>query len=164
MLIVDLLILFLLIYIIYLLSYSLLKGAPYAALGHERIRIMMELLDPKKGKRLVDLGSGDGRIVSAAQKYGVFSTGIEINPVIFLLSKYKTRNEKNANFILGDYWRMDLSSYNYITVWGTAHMMSALEKKLQKELKPGSKVVSNHFTFPNWKHKKKKNDVYLYIK
>lgn len=161
----QLLILALLIYIILLLSYSLLRGAPYAALGHGRILTMMKLLDAKKGK-FADIGSGDGRIVIAASKKGLDAYGYEINPLLFLISKNKIRKEKlsNAKIYLKDYWRCNFSAYNYISVWGLPHMIKPLEKKLLLELKPGAKVVSNHYKFPNWKYTKKENDVYLYIK
>jgi methylase of polypeptide subunit release factors len=114
---------------------------------------------------LIDLGSGDGRIVIAFAQKGIESYGYEIIPLIYLWSliNVKSKNVKKAKIFLGDYWRVDLSQFDYVTVWGTPYMMERLEKKLQKELHPGAKVVSNHFQFPNWKAKSKKNDVYLYV-
>ena len=155
-----------LIYIILLLSYSLIFGAPFASLGRERIKTMFELLDVKKGKKSIDIGSGDGRIVIASARHGLFAYGVEINPVVYLVSLLHIRrnNIKNANILMKDFWQVDLSSYDYITVWGTKHMLRNLEKKLLTELKSGTKVASNHSRFPNWKHTKTKNDVYLYIK
>lgn len=161
----QIVLLFLLIYLVLLLSYSLFRGAPYAALSKKKIKIMMELLDTKKG-RFIDIGSGDGRIVIAAAKMGMLSYGIEINPLLALISmiKIRTAKQKNAHIILGDCWKHSFSDYDFISVWGTAHMMRALEKKLLSELRPGAKVVSNHFKFPNWKAKKSKNDAYLYVR
>lgn len=154
-----------LLYLILLLVYSLLRGAPYAGISKKKINTMMELLDAKRGK-FIDIGSGDGRIVIAAARLGMTSYGIEINPLLVLISgiKLKKENLKNAHIILGDCWKHSFSEYDCVTVWGTTHMTNALEKKLLLELKPGAKVVSNHFRFPNWKAKKSKNDVHLYIK
>jgi len=42
--------------------------------------------------------------------------------------------------------------------------MKGLEKKLQKELKPGAKVVSFTFQFPNWQPQIKENGIYIYEK
>ena len=67
---------------IILLLYSMLFGAPYAAVGSERLAVIMELLSPKKGEKIADLGSGDGRIVIQAAKQGAKATGYEINPVL----------------------------------------------------------------------------------
>lgn len=142
------------------------RGAPYAALSKNRIETMFKLLRPKKGKVFLDLGSGDGRVVTYFANKGVESYGIEINPIIFLISKLKMKKEKvnNAKIILGDYWNEDFSKYDYISLWVVPHTMPLLEKKLKKELKKGTLVVSNHLEFPNWKYKKHLNDVYLYQK
>lgn len=164
MILIQLAILLLLLYIIFILSYSMLRGAPFAALGRDRILTMMQLLDVKSGKKLVDLGSGDGRIVHEAAKLKVHAYGYEINPFIYLVSKIKLRKMKNAKIELADLWKQDLSQFDYVTVWGVPPMMGRLEKKLRKELKKGAKVVSNHNRFPNWKYSKNMNDVYLYIK
>ncbi len=141
-------------------------GAPYAALSKKRIKTMKELLNPKQGKKLLDLGSGDGRIVIAFNNDGIDAYGIELNPILVLVSKFKMRKQKlkSKKIIFGDYWRHDFSKYNYITVWVVPPTMGRLEKKLLKELKPGALVASNHLKFPNWKYSKKKNDVYLYKK
>lgn len=141
------------------------RGAPYAALSKDRIKTMFELLKPEKGKLFLDIGSGDGRIVIAAVKHNLNSYGYEINPLLVLISMYKIRKQHlNADIKLKDYWKEDLSKFDYIAVWGVPTMMKRLESKLLKELKPGAKVVSNHLKFPNWKTRKVKNDVYLYIK
>lgn len=162
---VQLTILLILIYIIILLTYSMARGAPYAALGKERTRTMFELLKPKKGEKLADLGSGDGRIVIYASKLGLDAVGYEINPLLYFLSirNIRKKKSKKAKIYFRDYWNVDFSSFKYITLYGAPPMMLQLEKKLQKELKPGSKVVSNHFKFPNWKHTQELNDVYLYV-
>lgn len=160
---IELLILVFLLYVIYILSYSMFKGAPYAALGKDRIKTMMKLLKIQKGKKLADLGAGDGRILKAAALNGALSYGYEINPLIFLISKIKLHDAKNTHPMLKDYWKENLTRYDYITVWGVPTMMSRLEKKLLIELKKGTLVASNHCKFPNWKYSKEENDVYLYI-
>lgn len=160
--ILQLLILTLLIYIIYLLTYSMMWGAPYAPLGEERIKRVISLLKIKKGQKILDLGSGDGRVVIALAKHEAKAYGFEINPIFYLISRFKARSIQNAHFKLTDFWQEDLSSYDAITLYGITHMMPALEKKLRQELKPGTLVVSNHFKFPHWKIIKKFVDVYLY--
>ena len=142
----------------------MLKGAPFAALSQKRVESMIALINPEKGKKMVDLGSGDGRIVLAFAKKGIQTYGYEINPLLYLISKLKVKREgiKYAKIILSDYWKEDLSQFDYVTVWGTPYMMERLEKKIKKESKPGTLIVSNHLTFPNLKYIMKKDDVFLY--
>jgi precorrin-6B methylase 2 len=163
-LVIQLIVLTFLLYVIFLLSYSLVKGAPYAGLSKKRIKIMMELLNMQHGN-FIDVGSGDGRIVIAAAKRGANSYGIEINPLLYFISKRKIHKAKftNAHIILADFWKHTFSNYDYVALWGTNHMTKRLEKKLRSELKPGAKVVSNHYQFPNWKPKKVVDNVYLYV-
>lgn len=166
MIIIQIFILLLLLYVILLLSYSLIFGAPYAGLGRKRIKAMFNLLDVKKGKKSIDIGSGDGRIVIEASRHGLSSFGVEINPILYAYSliNIKVKKAKNTKIILSDMWQMDFSDFDYITIWGTKHMTRNLGKKLQKEVKHGTKIVSNHFKFEDWKFSKEKDDVYLYIK
>ncbi len=163
--IVNLITLLFLGYIIFLLSYSMFRGAPFAALSKDRIITMFELLQPARKKLFLDIGSGDGRIVIEASKRGLISYGYEINPLLVFISRINLKkNKANGQILLKDYWREDFSKFDYVTVWGVPTMMKRLEKKLLKELKPGAKVVSNHLKFPKWNSKSQKNDVYLYIR
>lgn len=43
------------LYIIYLFGYSVLKGGPYAPVSHSRVKIMIKLLNLKKGQKMVDI-------------------------------------------------------------------------------------------------------------
>jgi precorrin-6B methylase 2 len=162
----ELILLLILLYIIALLTYSLTKGAPYAAIGRRRLQTMLTFIDVKKGGKLIDIGAGDGRITIECAKKGITSYGIEINPLLVILAKIKIKKSRlnNAHIIFADCWQYNFEDFDYITIWGTKHMMKRLEKKLMNELKPGTKVISNHFKFPNWKYTKKKGDVYLYIR
>lgn len=165
-LIVDLLLLLLGIYIIYLFVYTLTLAAPYAPLSDERIKVMLKLLQLKKGQKMADIGSGDGRIVIAFAKKGIESHGYEINPLLVIISKWYIRkyNLQTKAFVHWEsLWRTNFSTYDALTLFGITHMMPRLEKKLRQELKPGSKVVSNHFQFPTWKPRQTNSDVRLYI-
>lgn len=144
----------------------MITGAPYAPLRKEKIKIMLQLLKPKKGEKLVDLGSGDGRIILHAAKLGIDATGLEINPILYLLTILRIRknNLKTAHVYLKDFWKVNLSEYKYVTIYGITFIMPGLEKKLKKELKKGAKVATSHFTFPNWEYSEKKGNVYIYTK
>src|SRR3989344_5864801 len=148
-----------------LILYALIFGAPYAPVAGNRIETMVKLLRPKKSDKFVDLGSGDGRIVIAFAKLGVESHGYEINPLLVAFSRYRIRKaglHKKAFIHFKDFWLTDLSRFNAVTLYGIAHIMGRLEKKLKKELKPGSKITANYFKFPSTRELKKENNVRYY--
>ncbi len=73
------------------------------------------------------------------------------------LSKYK-----NVKIINKNMWKVDLSIYDRIFLFCLPKEMKKFEKKLRDELKPGSLIISNIFTFPNWKPIKSEDSVYVY--
>lgn len=149
-----------------IILYAMAYGAPYAALAQNRIDTMKDLLKLKKGQKMVDLGSGDGRIVMAFARAGIESHGYEINPVLVMISRIRIRRaglEKKAFIHFKDFWVTNLADFDAVTLYGIAHIMKRLESKLKKELKPGSKVVTNYFKFPSLKPIQTRNKVLLYL-
>lgn len=149
-----------------IILYALIFGAPFAPLSQNRIDTMFALLKLKKGQKMVDLGSGDGRILITFAKAGIEAHGYEINPVLVAYSRLRVRRMGLGNkaFVhFGDFWSSNLGQYNGVTLYGIGHIMKRLENKLSKELKPGSKVVTNYFKFPQLKPITIKNKVLLYV-
>lgn len=144
---------------------ALVKGAPYVPTNKKRREIMIKLAGIKKGMKTVDLGSGDGRLVISMAEGGAEAHGFEINLFLVLFSRlliWKNHLKGKAFIHWNTFWRVDLSSFNVVTVYGINRIMKDLGKKLKKELKPGSRVISNVFTFPDWKEQKTVDDVHLY--
>ena len=161
-----LLILFFLVTII-ILVYSMLFGGPYAPIGEQKIEQMLSLLKTKPKEIAADIGSGDGRIVIALAKKGVIAHGYELNPLLVLIARYKIRKaglSKKAFIHMTDMWRVNYNQYDIITVYLAPHVMKRLEKKLKPELKKSGRIAMNHYHFPNWKFKKRINNIYLYSK
>jgi ribosomal protein L11 methylase PrmA len=142
-------------------------GAIYVPTSEEKVEKMVKFLKIKPGQTVVDLGSGDGRLLIALAKAGANAYGYEINPLLVTSAR---KNIKKAG--LGDkafvycksLWRQDLKDFDAVVVYPMAHMMRKLEKKFERELKSGVKIVSNYFTLPTWKPDKVEDNVYLYIK
>lgn len=151
------------------LTIFIYKGAPYVVTDDKKLKIMMELADLKRDDCVADLGSGDGKVVFEAAKKVQKVTGYEINPFVIkkaikkLHKKYKKYSEKVA-FKKRNFLTEDLSGYNVVFVYGIGYLMRDLENKLNKELKKGSRVVSNYYKFPGWKAKENVGGVYLYTK
>ncbi len=139
-------------------------GAPYEGTGKRKIEDIVELAKVKKGDKVVDLGSGDGRIVMAFAKKGIEAHGFEINPFLVLASKYKIKRLKldNAFIHWQSFWKEDLGKYEIIILFQYKTIMKKLKEKLEKELKGSAKIISYHWKFSNWKIVKNIGDVYLY--
>ncbi len=101
---------------------------------------------------VIDLGSGDGRLVITAAKRGARAMGIEYNPDMVALSKRNAAKEgviDRVQFIHGDIFESDFSQGTVITMF----LLESLNLKLRPlilNLKPGTRVVSNSFTMGEW--------------
>lgn len=150
---------------IFILVYSMVRGAPYAPLGSEKMQTMIELLTIQRGKKAVDLGAGDGRVVIALAKQGLEAHGYEINPLLAIWAKWNIKKAGltgKAFIHMGDFWRADLKTFDIITVYLTGHIMGSIEKKIRKEAKPGTQIVVNYFKLPTMKPLKEKEKIYFY--
>ena len=76
----------------------------------------------------------------------------------------KAGYEKRAFVYHKNLWKQDLKNFDSVVFFGMKHMMKKLEYKFEKELKPGTKVVSKYFMLPTWEVDVAVDDVYLYIK
>lgn len=158
---------FLIILFLFFGFLPIMRGAPFVPVRKERLKMAFKLVGLKPGQKIVDLGSGDGRVLITAAKQGIEAHGFEINPFLVLRTKMKIKKEGLQNLVfcrLRSFWRRDLSSFDVVFVYGITHIMKGLEKKLQRELKPGAKVVSFIFSFPNWQPSVKENGIYVYEK
>jgi ribosomal protein L11 methylase PrmA len=144
-----------LFFLVLLLAYysGIFKGAPFLPTQKHALEKMIALAQIQHGEKLADLGSGDGRIVIAAAKAGAEAHGYEINPLLVWWSRYQIKKaglSDRAFIHQKNFWRVDFSDYNIVMLFGITGIMKGLEKKLKTELKPGSRVISNIFVFPNW--------------
>jgi SAM-dependent methyltransferase len=102
---------------------------------------------------VIDLGSGDGRIVIAAAKRGAHALGIEYNPDMVELSKGNALREGvsgKASFMQADIFETDFSRATVLTMY----LLSSLNLKLRPkilDMKPGTRVVSHAFDMEDWK-------------
>lgn len=146
---------------------------PYFQTTRYRVETMVELANPQPGEKAADLGSGDGRIVIAFAKVPFMGTqneiemhGYEIDDDLRELSErtIEELNLKNAFIHNKDFWEENLSQYTIICCYPMPTIMGRLERKLQEELRPGSRVLLNYFPFKHWKLEKTKDNIFLYRK
>ncbi|OWF42603.1 protein FAM173B-like [Mizuhopecten yessoensis] len=125
---------------------------PFLPASSTQMKNVFKALGSRKGS-LLDIGSGDGRIVIEAAKKGYKASGIELNMWLVLYSRLAARRAgmvTMATFKRQDLWKTDVSSFDNVVIFGVRQMMEPLELKLEKELGEDSMVVACRFRFPNW--------------
>lgn len=135
-------------FVVYLLYYivAFLSGAPFVPSTKPVAARMIRLAQIKKGNIVYDLGSGDGKLLLLAEKYGAHATGYEINPLLVLWSNLRGAHTRWRNF-----WHADINDADVVFIYLLPWKMDALANKLKRECKKGTRIISNSFIFPNWK-------------
>jgi methylase of polypeptide subunit release factors len=137
-------------------------GAPFVPTKRMQIKAALDLLNLNKGDVLYDLGAGDGRVALAAAKRGIRVTGYELNFLLVLLARYKTRKYKNLVTIRWqNYWSSDFSKCEGVYIFSTDRHIKHLDKKLSASKKK-LRLASYAFEIPGKKHVSQKDGVYLY--
>ena len=132
-------------------------GAPFVTAEPKMVERMMNLAQVKKGDVFYDLGSGDGRLVISAALRGAKSYGVEIDLLRVLYSRFwiwLLRLSKNAKIIRKNFFDVNLSKADVVSLFLLQKTNQKLKNKLKKELKPGARIVSYGFTFEGWQPKK----------
>lgn len=132
----------------------LVQGPPYVPSDNDSARQMLKMVNGYRPKRVLDMGSGDGKLVILLAKQGYQVDGVELNPWLVWRSRRAIKRaglDGKASVRWGNFWSFDVSGYDLVTLYVIKHIMPRLEKKLSAELAPGSLVVSNYFVFPNLK-------------
>jgi SAM-dependent methyltransferase len=102
---------------------------------------------------VIDLGSGDGRIVIGAARRGARALGVEYNPDLVEMSVSRAARagvSGRARFVQGDLFRADLAPASVITLFLEEDNNLKLRPKLLG-LKPGTRIVSNYFGMGDWR-------------
>lgn len=127
--------------------YVMLSGAPFVPTQMKQVQRMLSAMPLKKGMKLYDLGSGDGRLVhTAARDYEVDAVGYEYSPFVFLWAKFLSLFWKStAKLRFGNLWKQDLSDADVIVCYLLPEAMKRLHKEIWPTLKPGTLLVSHAF-------------------
>lgn len=138
-------------------------GAPFLPILKPEVPKALDLIDLKAGDTLLELGSGDGRILIEAAKRGIYGVGYELNPLLVVYSWVKTwRYRKHIKIIWGNYWRKPLPPAQGIFVFLLQPYMEKLDNKITHDFTKPVKLLSFAFTIPNKKPVKKRKGLFLY--
>jgi SAM-dependent methyltransferase len=115
---------------------------------------MLYLAQPKAGERLVDLGSGDGRIViEAAKRFGASGLGVDIDPRLVNLARARAKEagvEALTRFEIQDLFETDLRGVRVVTMYLLPEVNLKLVPRLLEQLKPGARIVSHDYDLGPW--------------
>ena len=125
---------------------------PYVQTPMEIVERMMRMAEVKKGDYVIDLGSGDGRIIIESAKRGARGLGVDLDPN---LVKHATENARQAGvgdlarFEVRDIFETDLSGATVVAFYLLPDFNAKLLPKLLK-LKPGTRIVSHDGGIGDW--------------
>jgi len=129
-------------------------SVPYVPTPQEVVERMLQIAKVGPNDYLIDLGSGDGRIViTAARKHGARGFGVDLNPERIQESNENARRAgvtDKVAFYQRDLFETDLSEASVITMYLLPRVNLELRPKLLA-LKPGTRVVSHDFSMDEWK-------------
>jgi predicted RNA methylase len=118
---------------------------------------MLELAAVKTGDTVYDLGCGDGRVlITAAQKFNARAVGIEISDKLVQRTNERIAQlglQQRISVVQGDLLQADLTNADVVVIFLMTDSNELLRPKLEKQLRPGSRVVSYAFAVPGWKPK-----------
>jgi protein-L-isoaspartate O-methyltransferase len=128
--------------------------APFITTPPEVVARMLRLADTAPRDFVIDLGSGDGRIViAAARDHGASGLGVELEPALVEQARENARRAgvaHQARFEAGDALQTDLSRATVVTIYLLPSLLEALQPRLLAQLQPGARVVTHAFAFKGW--------------
>jgi len=126
---------------------------PYVPTPEAVVEGMLDMAGVQPGERLVDLGSGDGRIAIAAAKRGARAMGVEINQRLVSRARLNAEmagQKDNARFVRDDLFAVSLREADVVTLYLLPQINEKLRPKLLTEMRPGARVVSHAFDMGDW--------------
>lgn len=135
-------------------SESAERVVPFVPTPMKVVESMLELAKVSRNDVVYDLGSGDGRIViMAAQKFGAHAVGVELDPELYKESSARINKlglQKKAHIIYGNMFQVNVHPATVVTLYLLPSVNDQIEPMLDKELRPGTRVVSHDFSMNGW--------------
>ena len=130
------------------------NAGPYVPSPQSVVTDMLKLAGVSDKDFVIDLGSGDGRIVlTAAKVFGARGFGVEIQDKLVKLSNEAAQKEGIADrvkFITQDLFKTDISQATVLTMYLLPNTVNMLKDKLLAELRPGARIISHDYPLAGW--------------
>ena len=153
--------------------FSVLSFAPWVPARGRDLKRIFKLAALKPGQIFYDLGCGDGKAVFyAAKNFRVRAIGVEFSFPLYLLCRLKNVfcGSGLARFRFKNLYDENLSAADAVYFFGIPYRINeAFKQKLKREMKPGAKIISYSFAFPDWlpavtdRPNDKDLPIYLYV-
>jgi SAM-dependent methyltransferase len=128
------------------------KDVVWVPSSPQMVEKMLDVAKVTSRDVVMDLGSGDGRMVIGAAKRGARAVGVEFTPEMVEHARKNARDagvEKNATFVQGDMYVADISKATVMALFLLPHNLDKLKDNLLT-LKPGSRIVLNTYAITGW--------------
>lgn len=145
---------------------ALAKDVPFVPTPEAVVDEMLTLAKVGPDDTVIDLGSGDGRIVIAAAKRGARATGVDIDPERIREANENAKEhglQDKVKFIQQNLFDADLKPATVLTMYLLPSVNMKLRPKILSELQPGARVVSHAFDLGDWEPDHRQEQVYLWI-
>ena len=129
--------------------------APYVATDYEVVDAMLAMARVRPDDYVIDLGSGDGRIlIAAARSHGARGLGVDIDPARIREAEANARAARVNHLV--DFRRQDLfdtplGEADVVTLYLTAEVNRRLRPRILSQMRPGTRVVSHDFDMGDWR-------------
>jgi len=127
---------------------------PFVPTPEPVVRRMLTLAEVKAGELVYDLGAGDGRILSSAVRdFDARAIGVELHESRYEAIAKRIERERlgtSAGVIRDDFFNINLSRADVVTLYLLTSVNSMIKPKLERELKSGARVVSHDFPIHGW--------------
>jgi ubiquinone/menaquinone biosynthesis C-methylase UbiE len=144
-----------------------LTGAPYVPTLKKSVEIALTKLYPvKKGDLLIDLGAGDGVVLYTATKHGAKALGLEINPILTLIAKWRFRKNRNITMRCRNFYHYRFpDDTTVVYAFAVSLHIKKIRRKIEDEATRIGKpiyFISNAFNLKDIKPEKQLDSFYLY--
>lgn len=127
---------------------------PYAETRTEAVEKMLDMANIAPGDRVIDLGTGDGRMLLQAAARGAGGLGVDIDPVLVASANASAERQGVADrvtFRTQDLFDTPIADADVVTMFLLPEINLKLRPRLLRELRPGARVVSHAFTMGDWR-------------